>query len=397
MTRAIIAERLDQDTFLAQTYTRDYLHVPGAVKDPGALVSFDTLNDVISTARLESPRLRLHQDGDPIPPYRYAAPVTTRRHTVWQRVHPEDLHQRLAEGASLVVDAIDELHEPIGDLAAELEGWLRTSVQVNAYASWTATEGFGTHWDDHDVIVVQIEGSKRWKIFGPTRHKPMFRDVATPEDPPDNPVAELVLDPGDVLYLPRGWWHAVTADQGTHSLHLTCGITPHTGAALLGFMSEMLRASDVVRADLPIHAGRDEKRAYLAELAAEVMGLFDDPATMDWYAATRDAEDVGRLRPSLPYVNGVPADPDLTVRLTSGRARLRTVNDDGHELVRLAAAGNEVDFAAAAQPMLERLVGGGWWNLGDLAHASQVSVGQAAAVVTELLAAKAATVRTDTA
>ncbi|MEU9499710.1 cupin domain-containing protein [Streptomyces sp. NPDC048196] len=58
-----------------------------------------------------------------------------------------------------MIDAIDELHEPVADLAQHLEGWLRTHVQVNAYASWSAQEGFGTHWDDHDVIVVQVEAT----------------------------------------------------------------------------------------------------------------------------------------------------------------------------------------------------------------------------------------------
>jgi hypothetical protein len=48
-----------------------------------------------------------------------------------------------------VLDAIDELHPGLHHLAAELERWVRTSCQINLYASWTGTEGFGTHWDDH--------------------------------------------------------------------------------------------------------------------------------------------------------------------------------------------------------------------------------------------------------
>jgi hypothetical protein len=214
MVRESIAERLGQDTFLAGTLHRDYRHVPGAVADPGALLSFDVLNDLISTHRLEAPRLRLSAAGEMLPPYRYALPVTARRHTVWQRTHPAELHQRLAEGASLVLDAIDHMHPPLEALAAELERWLRTDVQINAYASWTAAEGFGVHWDDHDVIVVQVSGAKRWKLYGPTHTAPLHRDVAVPEPPPAVPVADLVLAAGDVLYLPRGWWHAVTNDQG---------------------------------------------------------------------------------------------------------------------------------------------------------------------------------------
>ncbi|MFF1959356.1 cupin domain-containing protein [Streptomyces sp. NPDC058220] len=394
MTDTFIAARLGQDEFLAQTYGRDFLHLPGAVRAPSALVSFDVLNHLLATCRLEPPRLRLSAGGEALAQHRYAVPVTTRRSTVWHRIHPDEIHQRLAEGASLVIDAIDELHEPVGDLAAELEGWLRTGIQVNAYASWTATQGFGTHWDDHDVIVVQIEGSKRWQIFGPTRRLPMYRDIAAPEPPPDKPVAELVLHPGDVLYLPRGWWHAVIADQGTHSLHLTCGITPHTGAHLIGWLSETLRSSELVRTDLPLHTSSERQREYLTALGKELLAAFDDPALITRYAAARDAEDAGHMRPSLPFLRQVPADPSLQVRLTTGRARMTDVTVDGEHLLRFVAAGTEIDLDPTLAPLLHRLLAGGWKSLAELADSAALTVPDVAAVVGELVTAQAAALRT---
>ncbi|MEV6654956.1 cupin domain-containing protein [Streptomyces sp. NPDC051219] len=394
MTFPFIAQCLGQD-FLAQTLGRDYLHVPGALTEPSHLVSFDTLNQLLATHRLEPPRLRLSLEGEALPVHRYATPVVTRRTTVWQRIHPAELHERLAEGASLVLDAIDHLHEPISDLATTLERRLRTRIQVNAYASWTEQEGFGTHWDDHDVIVLQIAGAKRWRLYGPTRHKPMYRDTAAPEAPPTDPVAELVLKPGDLLYLPRGWWHAVTADQGTHSLHLTCGITPHTGADLITFAADQLRASTTVRTDLPLHAPAGPQADYLAALRKELDAFFDDPALLGTYAAARDAEDLGRLRPSLPHLGRVPADPGLLVRLTTGRARTRPATVDGESLIRLTAAGNELDLHPAAAPLLDALLAApGWTSFAALADASGLPVGDVALVVQELLAAQIAALRT---
>lgn len=393
MTFQLIAERLGQEEFLARSLHRDYRYVPGAVSDPGALVSFDTLNDLIATHRLEVPRLRLSTGGEMLSQQRYAGPVTTRRHTVWQRTHPADLHQCLAEGASLVVDAIDELHEPVADLAQHLEGWLRTHVQVNAYASWSAREGFGTHWDDHDVMVVQVEGSKHWRLYGPTRIAPMHRDTAQPDAPPEHPVADLVLEPGDVLYLPRGWWHAVAADQGVHSLHLTCGLTPHTGADLISWLSEMLRADETVRADLPLHAGAEAQAAYVEALRGHLMAAMEEPGLLERFAAARDAEDLGRLRPALPHLADLPADRELCVRLTTGRARLTTAAGSEGPVVRFAAAGQEVDFDPAVAPLLQRLLGGGWISLAELAAATDLTVADAAAVARELVAAQALTVR----
>ncbi|MFE2970140.1 cupin domain-containing protein [Streptomyces sp. NPDC059340] len=394
MTIVSIAERLGQDEFLARSLHRDYRHVTQAVDAPGSLVSFDVLNELIASHRLEPPRLRLSADGEVLPQHRYTVPVTTRRHTVWQRTHPAELHQCLSGGASLAIDAIDELHEPVADLAQHLESWLRTRIQVNAYASWTPTEGFGIHWDDHDVIVVQVEGAKRWRLYGPTRQAPMHHDVAFPEPPPETPVADVVLNPGDVLYLPRGWWHAVTADQGTASLHLTCGLGPHTGAHLIGWLSERLRTHGLVRADLPLHACPGAQEAYVESLRKLLMDALDEPDLIGRFAAARDAEDLGRLRPSLPFLNGVPADPDLAVRLTTGRARLtKARDDDGAEVIRFTAAGQEIDFALATASLLRRLLEGGWWTLADLATAASLSVPDAAGVVGELVDGQAACVR----
>ncbi|MFF4948665.1 JmjC domain-containing protein [Streptomyces chattanoogensis] len=49
---------------------------------------------------------------------------------------------------------MEELHPGIEDLANKLERHFRTDVQINLYASWTSTEGFRVHWDDHDAVIL---------------------------------------------------------------------------------------------------------------------------------------------------------------------------------------------------------------------------------------------------
>lgn len=143
------------------------------------------------------------------------------------------------------------MHCPIARLAEDIERTLRTRVQANLYASWTGTEGFGVHWDDHDTVVVQLDGSKHWRLYGTTRPFPLYRDVDQPDQPPQEPVADLVLNTGDVLYVPRGVWHAVAADQGTRSLHVTCGLQTHTPTDLVTWACEQLLGHEEWRRDLP--------------------------------------------------------------------------------------------------------------------------------------------------
>ncbi|MFD8525647.1 winged helix domain-containing protein [Streptomyces capillispiralis] len=78
-------------------------------------------------------------------------------------------------------------------------------------------------------------------------------------------------------------------------------------------------------------------RKWLAE-------LLEDPTLIARYRAAMDGQAVGRMVPSLPYIDGIPADPHLRVRLTTARAVLGT----GEDAVTLSAAGSTFEFAAAA-------------------------------------------------
>ncbi|WTB28153.1 hypothetical protein OG253_42255 (plasmid) [Streptomyces virginiae] len=115
-----------------------------------------------------------------------------------------DFARRLSAGASLVLDAVDKLHPGVQDLSEALERHFRTDVQANLYASWHPTEAFGIHWDDHDTVIFQLEGAKRWNLYGATRTDPLRLDVEAPEKPEGPPLAEVVLQAGDMLYVPRG-------------------------------------------------------------------------------------------------------------------------------------------------------------------------------------------------
>ena len=384
------AVRLGEELFLTQAFHRSYAVFPADGTNGDPLLSWDDLNTILATHRLEPPRLRLSQDGVTVPPDRYSAPVTNRRAVTWNRIHPAELHARLAEGASLVVDAIDAIHPPIGTAAETLERVLGTAVQVNAYASWTEREGFGRHWDDHDVVVIQQHGAKRWRLWKPTRTAPTHRDLESPQEPDGEPVADIVLGPGDVLYLPRGWWHTVTADQGTESLHLTFGLVTHTGASLINWLADQLHADTIVRLDIPRHADPVAKSAYLNALRTAMVTALSDPALIDRWADSVDTTHFGRPAPSLPYVGALPPRREITVRITAARAKLTTNCDAG--TVTLSAAGTEWDFAYQAAPVLRALLTGEPATIGELADTAGLETKDVAGVLSVLVKGQVAAV-----
>jgi len=85
------------------------------------------------------------------------------------------------------------------------------------------------HFDDIEAFCLQLEGQKRWKVYAPSKEARLPRvssEDFTEDDILDmEPVMDVVLEPGDMLYMPRGWIHhgvTLPASQGNeHSLHLT--------------------------------------------------------------------------------------------------------------------------------------------------------------------------------
>ncbi|MGA5135145.1 cupin domain-containing protein [Streptomyces olivoreticuli] len=384
------AERLGGDTFLAQTFSRSHHVSRGRRGDFDALLTWDALNVLLGTHRLQPPRLRLSAGGDLVDPVRYATTVTNRRGSSWHRIQPADLHDRLTDGASLVLDSVEEMHPPVGAAAAALERFVRMTVQANLYASWTAEPGFGVHWDDHAVVVCQIRGAKRWLVYGPTRQDPGWVDVEFPEEPQGEPLDEIVLNEGDLLYLPRGWWHSVVADTGQPSLHLTFGLTgPSTGADLLHWLVDRMRAHPLLRRDVPKFAGPEDQDLYVARLRKDLLAELDGHGLVERWAAAVDTTHPGYARPSLPYITDVPAEPQIRVALACPRARL---DSSGPGTVKLAGAGGEWEFAAPARPVLQALMPGLPVSLGDLADRAVLPVETVADLVTVLVRGQAAVV-----
>jgi Cupin superfamily protein len=131
-------------------------------------------------------------------------------------------------------------------------------VHANAYLTPGDSLGFTPHYDTHEVFVLQIAGSKHWRVFEPPLKLPHRTQPFTPIGfvlPP--PILELELRQGDLLYLPRGFVHAAHTSQ-THSAHVTIGVTVYTWVELL---SELIATSKEVaelRTALPPRFATDD-------------------------------------------------------------------------------------------------------------------------------------------
>ena len=283
------------DQFLARDYGRNSVHVRGAPGKFASLLPWPVLNDILEQHRLEPPRLRLTCEGKPVPPERYLSYQPNRRasRSHIPRLNAGALNRELREGATLVLDNVDELHRPIRRLAESLEQIFRVRIQVNSYSGWRTSHGFDLHWDDHDVFILQVAGRKHWRVYGVTRPWPLARDSVPAVDPPSEVLWDGLLEDGDLLYIPRGWWHVATPLEEP-TLHLTVGVNNPTGLDFLSWFVDRLRDAAVARQDLPHLQGAAAMRTY-TELLREAILAAWRPELLAEYMAHLDS--TAKVRP----------------------------------------------------------------------------------------------------
>jgi ribosomal protein L16 Arg81 hydroxylase len=217
------------DRFLAEHWDRRPLLVPR--DEPGRfrdLLSPEDVERLVCGSGLRAPAFRLVRDGAQIPLAGYTQDVPWRPGAFTQMAVVARVAEEVAAGATLVLQGLHLTWPAVARYCRALEQALACPVQANAYMTPASSQGFGVHHDTHDVFVLQVSGSKRWRIYEPVLELPLRdqRWTAALGDP-GPPIEDLTLREGDTLYLPRGWPHeAMTGDA--ESLHLTVGLHPRT-------------------------------------------------------------------------------------------------------------------------------------------------------------------------
>jgi hypothetical protein len=370
--------------FLSDTFGRGSFR--GRLSDGAAQAMFGwrRLNDVLAQQRLGPPRLKLEKSGGDAGKGVFRERRTSRNHII----HDIDLpllYERVRDGATLILDAVNEFGGPLEKLCNGLASEFSASSQANLYACWGESQGFDIHWDDHDVFVIHLDGAKRWMLYGATRPAPLRRDVRDDHQRPTEPIEEIVLEAGDILYLPRGHWHAAVG-LGGPTLHLTVGLTRKTGHDLLTWLADQALAADFVRADLPLESGDEALGGRVAEILSAVLDS-GDPADLG-RRFRRHVEARRNHRPELsfPLIGEAQSayDPDAVIHLASGAAHLKPAEDPAAFI--LSHRGVEYTLAAPLRASIAAMVRGEAVVYRDLQSlTAPSSADEAVAFVSEML------------
>lgn len=358
--------------FLARVFEQDFL--VSQIGDPhrfDGLVTVDDVDRIVTSTDLREGDLVLAHAG---------------RSSIDQSSYVDNggfvdrgaVARHYREGATIILNQAQRIIPALGELCHGLEHAFSCHLQTNLYLTPPGEQGFRTHFDNHDVFVIQVQGAKDWRLYGipldlPFRGEHFESSVHEKGDLR----AEFTLAAGDCAYVPRGMMHdASTAGEGA-SLHITVGLINKTWADLiLEAVAEVaLRVPDFRRSLPPGYAvegfDRTAAQATLAALGqrlATEMRL--DPAMdlmVDEHIRSRAAINRWTITDSGQAI--APTD----VFRRSPAAQYRFAEDDGAFVA--IVPGGELRFTPECEDAVRRAMDGSDFAPNDLAfdHADEVT------------------------
>ncbi|ALM83809.1 JmjC domain-containing protein [Bordetella sp. N] len=292
---------LSRTEFFSTYFERTHLLVRDALGGAPPFTWSD-VDDILHAWNLAEADIQLRR-GELIPPELYVQSyqdIDDRR----LRLQAAEVRRYIEEGATLIMSRLDLRCRDVARLCDSIAAYTGHRLVANGYVSMRGEGAFGRHWDTHDVYAVQLLGRKRWRLYPPTFPLPMpeQNSMTREEDCPARPVLDVWLEAGDLLYIPRGWWHETLPQEGMPSFHVAAGA--HTGkvADYIAWCCDRV-LPDMLSARATLRPGADNMGA-LRELFGELPRRLLDEKLVN--AFLRQIQSMGNL----PYP-GITDWPDM--------------------------------------------------------------------------------------
>ena len=256
--------RLVRDFFFKEAAAlppeRSHLHRPGLIKDQ-TIFRLEDLRKHLNNPFLHLNFLQIVDRGKLVDMQAVRCVKIVQRRPI-EFANRRVLQQLLENGAACLLEGVDILEPQVNQLAGILDRSHSCSFSnAVVFFSQRGNEAYRGHLDTDDVLAIHLAGAKKWRLHA--RQAPRRSRLVDLEESEMGPLEnEIVMRPGDVLYLRSGTPHRVET-VGDYSMHLSFDICDR-GAVIESVFDLLLK-----------HYDRDALRPYgtAQEVLDKVAGL----------------------------------------------------------------------------------------------------------------------------
>jgi hypothetical protein len=198
------------------------------------LLTLDALNAHLGEGSLLSTELRLIRDGEQLDESDFTYPDSSANaRFAGDAADKEAVFARFYEGYTIAISSYERHRSAVLHLRHDMERVFHAPVLTYVFLTPRNAQGFSAHADAQDTFILQFAGTKQWTVFKGRKR-----------------VLSATLEPGDFLYLPRGFVHEARSADAV-SGHITFVLYAYTYADLLRQIADNAHASDWLRKSLP--------------------------------------------------------------------------------------------------------------------------------------------------
>lgn len=190
------------------------------------IISSAEVLQLIGCSSLTYPHFTVLKDGVRQP----LNEITMRRRVASNNIagypNPEGIMKHYEEGATIKLNQPEYWHTKIRRLLNDINDSFCAKLESSVFLTPSQARAMRPNTDEAHTLVLQLEGRNRWSVYDPGA---VMHSGSVIEDVSSMERREILLAPGSLLYVPQGWPHSATAEQGP-SLNLAITVREPTTA-----------------------------------------------------------------------------------------------------------------------------------------------------------------------
>jgi Cupin superfamily protein len=311
----IIHSKQSDEAFFQNICAKEMQHIKGFAKDFDAMFNWKSMEHLVNNqVHLSWPDFRVFFERKsnkylPVEDYTQVVPyfVEEGGQVQYKRMLcPKKLQLAKSKGASFVIADAQNLDSGLRKFQAELTDYFNEQVNIVIYYSQKGKNTYGPHFDGEEVLVLQLEGEKKWYFYGFSDEQPLLEQKAFNQNFKPKVKQTVLAKKGDFIYVPRGLWHSaesVTSASLSLGISITCKTNYHLCKSLLEDIVIPNLTMDVfLRGNLPVNVGAKGSKGYEAEkikklapeLKKRMIAAIENMSAKEWLTAAQNLQ--GRKR-----------------------------------------------------------------------------------------------------